>query len=572
MICVYLNASGMESQRRYIMVVLSGLGIGEHVAFGILRLSKNNCEDLPKYAVENTKSEKNRAEKAMRAVAAECSNLYEKMMHRKNVEEAGIFEVHKLMLQDEEFQNFIFGIIEKEKVNAEYSIFKASEEFAGRFLKMDDEYMRQRASDVKDVCESMVKWLLGKNCDNKPEDQAIIFGDDLMPSTVSKIDKKLVNGCILINGSENSHTSIIARVRDIPMIIGIGDGLKKEYDGMDVAIDTGEGKVYISPNTDTIKLLREKKIAYERKQKSLNNLKGKNNITIDGYKVNIYANINDIEQIDEVVESDAGGIGLFRSEFLYLSKDTPPSEEEQFEVYKNIAQKMNGSKVIIRTIDIGSDKNVDYLEFAKEANPALGCRGIRVCLDKQDLFFKHLKAIYRASAYGNISVMFPMITSVKEVRAIKKIINSVKDCLLKENIAFSKNVEIGVMIETPAAVVISDLLAEEVDFFSIGTNDLTQYTLAADRQNSKMKSVIDEGTLPVLRMIKMVVDNAHKNKKWVGICGEMASNPSFTSVFLKMGVDELSMPTSLILPIRKKVTETNLGSEENLDEYLKLRR
>ena len=435
------------------------------------------------------------------------------------------------------------------------------------FLNLDDEYMRSRAADIKDICLNILKYLTdeidSKKEEPKIDSKVIVFSDDLMPSEVSNADKNLISGYILSGGSECSHASILARLSNIPMVLGIGEHIKPEYDGMDVAIDSGEGKVYISPDTDTVKMLKKKGKQYVKKHESLNSLKGKENLTLDGYKINICANINNDLQIDEVLNSDAGGIGLFRSEFLYLNRDTYPTEEEQFETYKKIVEKMGGNKVIIRTLDIGSDKSADYFEFPKEINPAMGYRGVRVCLDRPEILITQLRAIYRASNHGNISIMFPMIISETEVKTLKAMAAKVREDLKKENIPFSEDVEIGIMIETPAAALISDVLASEVDFFSIGTNDLTQYTLAIDRQNSKVNQFFDSHHKSILRMIKLVVDNAHKHGIWAGICGEMSSDESLTEVFLAMGVDELSMPSSSILKIRKKVLETDVGKIKN---------
>lgn len=546
------------------MVILEGKGIGENISFGTLFINKkNNFDNIPKYFNENIDLEKLRLEKALGSAVKENTDMYRKTLEISGEKEAEIFEVHSMMIQDNDYKLSILNIIENEKYNCEYAVYKASKQFHEMFLKLEDEYMRNRAADVKDICINILKYLTNgteeKTADFPADSKIIIFSDDLMPSEVSNADKNLISGYILSDGSECSHASILARISDIPMVLGIGKHIKPEYEGMDVAIDSGEGKVYISPDADTIKMLKKKEKLYKKKHKALNLLKGKENITLDGYKINIYANINDDLQIDEVLRSDAGGIGLFRSEFLYLNRDSYPTEEEQFEVYKKIVQRMNGNKVIIRTLDIGSDKSADYFEFPKEINPAMGYRGIRVCLDRPEILITQLRAIYRASNYGNISIMFPMIISEKEVQTLKAMAAKARDELKNENIPFSENVEIGIMIETPAAALISDILASEVDFFSIGTNDLTQYTLAIDRQNSKVNQFFDSHHKSILRMIKLIVDNAHKHGIWVGICGEMASDETLTETFLAMEVDELSMPSSCILKVRKKVLETDVG-------------
>lgn len=550
------------------MVILQGIGVGENISFGTLYFNENGIEQVPKYKHEDLSIEKNRVEAAVKDAISETSLLYEKTMSEGNETEAGIFEVHKMMMEDTDYLNSIFEVIQKDGFNSEYAVVKASEKFSQMFLEMSDEYMRSRAADVKDIEMLILKYLINKDSSKVSYDaETIIFSKDLTPSEVSGMNKDFIKGCILSEGSSSSHASILARVRDIPMVIGLENSIKPEYEGMEVAIDSTEGKVYISPDTDTLVRLKEKKISLDKKKEALNNLKGKENITLDGHKINLYANIDNSDQIDEVLKSDAGGIGLFRSEFLYLCRDSEPSEDEQFKAYKCIAEKMNGNNVIIRTLDVGSDKNADYFEFDEEENPAMGYRGIRVCLDNPEMFITQLCAIYRASAYGKISIMFPMIASVEEVRAAKHYAEIARQRLTEKQISFDKDVKLGVMIETPAAVMLSDILAKEVDFFSIGTNDLTQYTFAVDRQNSKVSKLFSSQNLAVLRMIKIAVDNAHSNGIWVGICGEMAADSSLTETFLSMGVDELSMSAPSILKIRKKVLETNV--EEIREEILK---
>lgn len=550
------------------MVILQGIGVGENISVGTLYFNENGIEQVPKYKHEDLSIEKNRVETAVKDAISETVLLYEKTMSEGNETEAGIFEVHKMMMEDTDYLNSIFEIIQKDGFNSEYAVVKASEKFSQMFLEMSDEYMRNRAADVKDIELLILKYLINKDSSKLSYDaETIIFSKDLTPSEVSGMNKDFIKGCILSEGSSCSHASILARVRDIPMVIGLENSIKPEYEGMEVAIDSTEGKVYISPDTDTLLKLKEKKLLLDKKKEALNNLKGKENITLDGHKINLYANIDDSNQIDEVLKSDAGGIGLFRSEFLYLSRDSEPSEDEQFEAYKCISEKMNGNNVIIRTLDVGSDKNADYFEFDTEENPAMGYRGIRVCLDNPEMFITQLCAIYRASAYGKISIMFPMIASIEEVRAAKHYAEIARQRLTEKQIPFDNDVKLGVMIETPAAVMLSDILAKEVDFFSIGTNDLSQYTFAVDRQNSKVSKLFSSQNLAVLRMIKIAVDNAHANEIWVGICGEMASDSSLTETFLSMGVDELSMSAPSILKIRKKVLETNV--EEIREEILK---
>lgn len=550
------------------MVILQGIGVGDNISFGTLCFNEDGIEQVPKYKHDDLFAEKNRLETAVKNAISETILLYEKTLSEGNEAEAGIFEVHKMMLEDSDYLNSISEIIQESGFNSEYAVAKASEKFSEMFLKMSDEYMRNRAADVKDIEMLILKYLVNKDLPKfSYDDDVIIFSNDLTPGEVSSMNKDFIKGCILSQGSVSSHASILARVRDIPMVIGLNDCIKPEYEGMEVAIDSTEGKVYISPDTDTITKLKEKRELLGKKKEALNNLKGKENITLDGYKINLYANIDSVNQIDDVLRSDAGGIGLFRSEFLFLNRDTCPSEDEQFEAYKYVAEKMNGNNVIIRTLDVGSDKNVDYFNFDKEENPAMGHRGIRVCLDNPEIFITQLCALYRASAYGKISIMFPMITSIDEVKSAKRYAEIARQRLTDKKISFDENVKLGVMIETPAAVMISDILAKEVDFFSIGTNDLTQYTFAVDRQNSKVNKLFNPHNLAILRMIKIAVENAHAGGIWVGICGEMAADDSLTEVFVSMGVDELSMSASSVLKIRKKVLETNV--EEIREEILK---
>ena len=420
--------------------------------------------------------------------------------------------------------------------------------------------MRERAIDIIDISERIIDRLYGKERKKLEEERPIIIGTtDLTPSEVSSLDKSKVRGFISSEGSACSHASIIAKVLRIPAVVGLGNQIIPEYNGMNVIIDSFSGTVYINPDEATTNRFIKKKKQNDKRRELLRFLKGKENITKDGQKINIYANINNPEELGEALENDAGGIGLFRSEFLYLNRSSYPTEEEQFKIYKNIAEKMGDKNVIIRTLDIGSDKRADYFNLPQEKNPAMGYRGIRICLDRPDIFKTQLRAIYRASAFGNISIMFPMIISIKEITHIKACIEIVKNELKEQGINFSDDVKIGAMIETPAAALISDDLAKEVDFFSIGTNDLAQYTLAIDRQNSKVNQMFEPEHKSILRMIKIVVDNAHKNGIWAGVCGELASNESLIETFLAIGIDELSMSASFILSTRKKVKETDVS-------------
>ncbi len=542
------------------MIVLKGNGVFQDIAFGTLSINQKNCETVNKYSVTDSENEIDRYRKARDAAVKQIRNLYEKSLRQFGAVEAEIFAVHEMMIRDKDYENTIIEIIKSENLNAEYAVWETSRKFSKIFSDMDDEYMKQKASDVKDISERIINCLSGseENFGNG-KNHIIISAEDLTPSEVSSLNKHTVKGIILSKGSECSHAAIISKVLKIPSVINIEEELKPEYSGKDVIIDSFSGTVYIDPDEETQNRFSEKKKNLDKRRELLKHLKGKDNVTLDGKRIDIYANLNNPEEISEVLENDAGGIGLFRSEFLYLDKEFFPTEDEQFEVYKDIAQKMGNKRVIIRTIDIGSDKYVTYFNFSHEENPALGYRGIRVCLDNPDIFMTQLKAIYRASAFGNISIMFPMIISSEEIDEIKKYIEIAKKDLIDRNVKFSENVPLGIMIETPAAAIISDELASKVDFFSIGTNDLTQYTLAIDRQNGKIKKSLNTHHKAVLRLIKTVVDNAHKNGIWVGICGELASDESLTEMFLSIGVDELSVSPSSVLNIRKKVTETDIG-------------
>ena len=469
-----------------------------------------------------------------------------------------IFEIHQMMLEDLDYVESIVNIITSQEVNAEYAVATTADNFAAMFAAMDDAYMQGRAADVKDVSERLIQVLSDQNSASmEMNEPVIIAADDLVPSETVQLDKEKVLSFITMYGSANSHTAILARTMNIPAVIGIGEDLKKEYDGKEAIVDGMEGVIYIDPDKETFTRMREKQKEDQEQKTLLEQLKGKENITKSGQKVMVYANIGNLSDVGAVLKNDAGGIGLFRSEFLYLESETFPTEEEQFKVYKQVAENMAGKRVIIRTLDIGADKQVDYFGLDKEENPALGYRAIRICLTRQEIFKTQLRALYRASAYGQIAIMFPMIISVDEVKQIKKIIEEVKQELREEGIDFRENVELGVMIETPAAVMVSRDLAKEVDFFSVGTNDLTQYTLAIDRQNQKLEPFYDSHHPAVLSMIRMAAENAHAEGKWIGICGELGADLSLTETFLEMGIDELSVAPGMILPLRKRIREAD---------------
>ena len=539
------------------MITLTGKSVFGGVEIGKIAFYKRNNQQVKRWRVEDTEAEVARFEAAKASAVEQLQGLYEKAMKDVGEENAMIFEIHQMMLEDLDYLESIIHIITNQQVNAEYAVATTADNFAAMFSAMDDAYMQGRAADVKDVSERILNILSGAgNAAFSTDEPAIIAADDLVPSETVQLDKKKVLGFATMYGSSNSHTAILARTMNIPAIIGLGEELKEEYDGSYAVIDGFDGKIYIDPDEETLALMREKQAKDREKKLLLQELKGKENVTLSGQKINIYANIGNTSDVGSVLQNDAGGIGLFRSEFLYLENDTFPTEEQQFQVYKTVAENMAGKKVIIRTLDIGADKQAAYFNLPQEENPALGYRAIRICLTQTDIFKTQLRALLRASAYGQIAIMFPMITSVWEVRRIKEILEEVKAELKADGIPYNEEMEIGIMIETPAAVMVSRELAKEVDFFSVGTNDLTQYTLAIDRQNPKLDDFYDPHHPAVLAMIQMAADNIHAEGKWIGICGELGADLEMTETFLKMGIDELSVSPSMILSVRKKVRET----------------
>ena len=498
-----------------------------------------------------------RFEDAQETAIAQLGELYDKAMEDVGEANAAIFEVHQMMLMDLDYVDSIKNIITTQEVNAEYAVATTGDNFSRMFASMDDAYMQGRAADVKDVSDRLLGILSDAGESGVVADEPVIVAaDDLVPSETVQLDKSKVLAFATMYGSANSHTAILARTMNIPAVIGLGEGLAKEYDGHMAAIDGFTGTIYIDPDEETMKAMTEKREEDRRQKTLLEELKGKENVTLSGQKINVYANIGNLSDVGAVFKNDAGGIGLFRSEFLYLESEDFPTEEQQFQVYKQVAENMAGKKVIIRTLDIGADKQVDYFGLDKEENPALGYRAIRICLTRPEIFKTQLRALYRASAYGQIAIMFPMIISVKEVKQIKVIIEEVKEELREAQIPFREDVELGIMIETPAAVMMSRELAKEVDFFSVGTNDLTQYTLAIDRQNQKLDAFYDPHHPAVLAMIRMAAENAHAEGKWIGICGELGADLELTEEFLAMGLDELSVSPAMVLPLRKKIRET----------------
>ena len=540
------------------MITLSGKSVFGGIAIGKIAFYKRNELQIKRSRVEDTEQEVKRFEAAKEKAVSQLQELHDKALDDVGETNAMIFEIHQMMLEDLDYVESIVNIITSQEVNAEYAVATTADNFAAMFAAMDDAYMQGRAADVKDVSERLIQVLSDQNSASmEMNEPVIIAADDLVPSETVQLDKEKVLSFITMYGSANSHTAILARTMNIPAVIGIGEDLKKEYDGKEAIVDGMEGVIYIDPDKETFTRMREKQKEDQERKTLLEQLKGKENITKSGQKVMVYANIGNLSDVGAVLKNDAGGIGLFRSEFLYLESETFPTEEEQFKVYKQVAENMAGKRVIIRTLDIGADKQVDYFGLDKEENPALGYRAIRICLTRQEIFKTQLRALYRASAYGQIAIMFPMIISVDEVKQIKKIIEEVKQELREEGIDFRENVELGVMIETPAAVMVSRDLAKEVDFFSVGTNDLTQYTLAIDRQNQKLEPFYDSHHPAVLSMIRMAAENAHAEGKWIGICGELGADLSLTETFLEMGIDELSVAPGMILPLRKRIREAD---------------
>ena len=538
------------------MITIQGKSVFGGVSIGKLMFYKRNEKVIKREHISDADAEWKRFEAAKGQAVDQLKELYEKALEDVGEANAMIFEIHQMMLEDLDYLESIENIIRSQEVNAEYAVATTADNFAQMFASMDDAYMQGRAADVKDVSERVLDILCGVSAGVKEmTEPCIIAADDLAPSETVQLDKSKVLGFATMYGSANSHTAILARTMNIPAVIGLGETLSSQYDGKMAVIDGFTGILYVDPDEETLARMQEKRAKDLEQKELLNQLKGMENVTRSGQKINVYANIGNVSDLGAVLKNDAGGIGLFRSEFLYLENSTFPTEEQQFAVYKQVAESMAGKKVIIRTLDIGADKQVDYFNLDKEENPALGYRAIRICLTRPEIFKTQLRALYRAAVYGNLSIMFPMIISVSEVKKIKEIIAQVQAELKAEGIPYKEDVELGVMIETPAAVMISRELAKEVDFFSVGTNDLTQYTLAIDRQNQKLDTFYDPHHPAVLAMIKMAADNAHAEGKWIGICGELGADLELTEEFLKMGLDELSVSPALVLPLRKRIRE-----------------
>lgn len=531
----------------------TGKSIFKGIAIGKILFYQKGEQPVKRVKIEDTAEQIKRYEDARAKAAEQLQGLYEKALKEVGEANAAVFEVHQMMLEDDDYIDSVVNIIETQQVNAEFAVATTGDNFAKMFAEMEDDYFKARAADVKDISERMVNILSGNESGGALGDEpVIVVAEDLAPSETVQMDKEKLLAFVTRLGSANSHTAILARTMNIPALIEVD--IKEVWNGKMAVVDGYTGTFYIDPDEETLKKMQEKKEEDIKARELLQELKGKEDITVDGKHIKLYANIGGVKDVTSVLANDAAGIGLFRSEFLYLEADNYPDEEAQFQAYKTVAENMAGKKVIVRTLDIGADKQVDYFNLAHEENPAMGYRAIRICLDRRDIFRTQLRALLRASAYGNIGIMYPMIISVDEVKEIKKIVESIKAELTEKGIEYGE-VEQGIMIETPAAVMISDLLAEEVDFFSIGTNDLTQYTLAIDRQNSKLDNIYDSHHPAVLRMIQKTIENGHKAGCWVGICGELGADMTLTETFLKMGIDELSVSPTFVLPIRKLIRE-----------------
>lgn len=540
------------------MQIYKGKSVFGGIAIGKISVYKKDEQLVKRVKIEDADVEMERYTTARNIAAAQLQKLYDKALKEVGEANAAIFEVHQMMLEDEDYNESVENIIHSQMVNAEYAVASTADNFAQMFEAMDDDYMRGRAADVRDISERVITVLAGGAGSGLDSDEPVIIAaDDLAPSETVQLDKDKVLSFVTAHGSENSHTAILARTMGIPALIGTGIDLDETVDGKLGIVDGTNGVVYVDPDAELLEEMKKKQQEEQEKKRLLQTLKGKENITLDGQKVMLYANVGNIKDLGIALQNDAGGIGLFRSEFIYLGQDHYPTEEEQFQIYKTVAETMAGRRVIIRTLDIGADKQCDYFELDKEDNPAMGLRAIRICLTRPEIFKTQLRALFRASVYGNINIMYPMIISVDEVRQIKAIVEEVKAELAEQGIEYGNPAQ-GIMIETPASVMMSRELAEEVDFFSIGTNDLTQYTLAIDRQNSKLDKFFDSHHPAVLRMIQMTVENAHKAGIWCGICGELGADQALTKDFLVMGVDELSVSPGSILPLRKIILETDV--------------
>ena len=540
------------------MQIYNGKSVFGGIAIGKISVYQKKEQQVKRVKIDDPEQEMARYEKAKVEGIKQLQGLYDKALREVGEANAAIFEVHQMMMEDEGYNESVENIIRSQGVNAEYAVATTGDNYAQMFSAMDDDYMRERAADVRDISERLLTILNGEETGAVDADEPkIIVAEDLAPSETVQLDKDKVLSFVTVKGSLNSHTAILARTMAIPALVNTSVSLESEIDGRLGIVDGADGTFYVDPDEETLAEMKKRQEEDLSRKQLLLTLKGKENVTLDGQKVMLYANIGNIKDLATVIQNDAGGIGLFRSEFIYLEKEDFPTEEEQFQIYRQVAQTMAGKRVIIRTLDIGADKQCDYFHMEHEENPALGCRAIRICLTRPEIFKTQLRALFRASAFGKIAIMYPMITSVQEVRKIKEIVEEVKAELTSQGVEFG-NPEQGIMIETPAAAIISDDLAKEVDFFSIGTNDLSQYTMAIDRQNPQLDLFFDPHHPAVLRMISLVMENAHKAGIWAGICGELGADQSLTKEFLAMGVDELSVSPGSILPLRKIILETNV--------------
>ena len=540
------------------MQIYNGKSVFGGIAIGKISVYQKKEQQVKRVKIDDPEQEMARYEKAKAEGIKQLQGLYDKALREVGEANAAIFEVHQMMMEDDGYNESVENIIRSQGVNAEYAVATTGDNYAQMFSAMDDDYMRERAADVRDISERLLTVLNGEETGAVDADEPkIIVAEDLAPSETVQLDKDKVLSFVTVKGSLNSHTAILARTMAIPALVNTSVSLESEMDGRLGIVDGANGTFYVDPDEATLAEMKKRQEEDFSRKQLLLTLKGKENVTLDGQKVMLYANIGNIKDLATVIQNDAGGIGLFRSEFIYLEKEDFPTEEEQFQIYRQVAQTMAGKRVIIRTLDIGADKQCDYFHMEHEENPALGCRAIRICLTRPEIFKTQLRALFRASAFGKIAIMYPMITSVQEVRKIKEIVEEVKAELTSQGVEFG-NPEQGIMIETPAAAIISDDLAKEVDFFSIGTNDLSQYTMAIDRQNPQLDLFFDPHHPAVLRMISLVMENAHKAGIWAGICGELGADQSLTKEFLAMGVDELSVSPGSILPLRKIILETNV--------------
>lgn len=539
----------------------NGKGVYGAIAIGKISLFKKADAEVTRVHVDDTDGEKTRFEQAKAEAVKQLGEIYEKALVEVGEANAAIFEIHQMMLDDDDYNDSIYNIIDSQSVNAEYAVAVTADNFAEMFSAMDDAYMKARAADVRDISNRVINNLSGNvSVEAGSDEKVIVCAYDLAPSETVALDKNRVLAFVTAHGSSNSHTAILARNMNIPAIIGAGDEfLAKLSDGDSAIVDGYTGEVFVDPDAETLEKYTKKQADDEQKKRLLQELKGKENVTLDGRKINVYANIGSVSDVGKVLANDAGGVGLFRSEFLYLENSDYPTEEQQFMAYKKVLESMGGKKVIIRTLDIGADKKCDYFDLKPEENPALGYRAIRICLTRPEIFKTQLRALFRASVFGSLGIMFPMITSVSELEKILAICDGVKSELKSQGIEYSDSVELGIMIETPAAAIISDKLAPMVDFFSVGTNDLTQYTLACDRQNPDIEEFIDTHHEAILRLIELSAQNAHKHGAWIGICGELGADTQLTEAFLRMGIDELSVSPSFVLKVRDKIRSIDLS-------------